>query len=34
MRLHHTANAASDQAIEKLCDELNATLPGPDTRAS
>ncbi len=25
VRLHHTANAASDQAIEKLCEELNAT---------
>ena len=25
VRLHHGANAASDQAIEKLCEELNAT---------
>jgi len=25
VRLHHTANAATDQAIEKLCGELNAT---------
>ena len=24
-RLHHTANAATDQVIEKLCEELNAT---------
>jgi len=25
VRLHHAANAVSDKAIEKLCDELNAT---------
>ena len=25
VRLHHLANASSDQAIEKLCEELNAT---------
>jgi hypothetical protein len=25
VRLHHSANAATDQAIEKLCEELNAT---------
>ena len=25
VRLHHSANAVTDQAIEKLCDELNAT---------
>ena len=25
VRLHHSANAATDRAIEKLCDELNAT---------
>jgi hypothetical protein len=25
VRLHHTANAATDQVIEKLCEELNAT---------
>jgi hypothetical protein len=25
VRLHHAANAASDQAIEKLCEELTAT---------
>jgi len=25
VRLHHAANAATDQAIEKLCEELNAT---------
>ena len=25
VRLHHMANAASDQAIRQLCDELNAT---------
>ena len=25
VRLHHSANATSDQAIEKLCDELNTT---------
>ena len=24
-RLHHAANAATDQALEKLCEELNAT---------
>ncbi|MEA3275038.1 MAG: hypothetical protein U9Q81_07075, partial [Pseudomonadota bacterium] len=23
--LHHSANAATDQAIEQLCEELNAT---------
>jgi len=25
VRLHHSANAATDQVIEKLCEELNAT---------
>ena len=25
VRLHHSANAATDRAIEKLCEELNAT---------
>ena len=25
VRLHHSANAATDQVIEKLCAELNAT---------
>jgi len=25
VRLHHAANAATDQVIEKLCEELNAT---------
>jgi len=25
VRLHHMANAASDRAIETLCEELNAT---------
>jgi hypothetical protein len=25
VRLHHLANASSDAAIEKLCEELNAT---------
>ena len=25
VRLHHSANAANDQAIAKLCEELNAT---------
>jgi hypothetical protein len=25
VRLHHSANAATDQAIKKLCEELNAT---------
>lgn len=25
MRLHHSANAANDRVIEKLCEELNAT---------
>ena len=25
VRLHHGANAVTDQAIEKLCEELNAT---------
>ena len=25
VRLHHSANAATDQVIEKLCSELNAT---------
>ena len=25
VRLHHGANAATDQVIEKLCEELNAT---------
>jgi hypothetical protein len=25
VRLHHSANSATDQAIEKLCEELNAT---------
>jgi hypothetical protein len=25
LRLHHSANAANDRVIEKLCEELNAT---------
>ena len=25
VRLHHAANGATDQVIEKLCEELNAT---------
>jgi hypothetical protein len=25
VRLHHAANATTDQAIAKLCEELNAT---------
>ncbi len=35
VRLHHTANHSSDLAIQKLCDELNATqtqFPGTDLR--
>ena len=26
VRLHHGANAATDQVIEKLCEELNETV--------
>jgi hypothetical protein len=35
VRLHHSANAATDRAIEKLCEELNATetlFPRTDMR--
>ena len=35
VRLHHMANRSSDTAIEKLCDELNATktiFPGTNLR--